>query len=80
MYGGTTLTRKRTPLGPYCRPTCEPKAPRWSWGGGAVFCGRGTLVKGLLKLWTRTAPTGVHLAFGGRANSMVCVGGVDSYT
>ena len=31
-YRGTSLTRKRSPLGPYRRPM--PRALRWSWQGG----------------------------------------------
>jgi len=31
-YGDTSLTRKRTPLGPYSRNM--PRAPWWSWEAG----------------------------------------------
>ena len=41
-YRGTSLTRKRTPLGPNRRPM--PRVPRGFLGGWAISCGRGTHV------------------------------------
>ena len=34
-YRGTSLTKKRTPLGPYSRPM--PRVPGWSWAGGCFL-------------------------------------------
>jgi len=42
MYRGTSLARKRTPLGPYSRPM--PMSPRGLLGGWASSFGRGTPV------------------------------------
>ena len=36
-YRGTSLTRKRTPLGPYRRPM--PRVRGGSWGGGLYLMG-----------------------------------------
>ena len=41
---GTSLMRNSAPLGPYSRTM--PRAPRWSYGGGAVFYERGNPVPG----------------------------------
>ena len=41
-YRGTSLIRKRTPLGPYRRPV--PRVLGESWGGGAFSYERGTPV------------------------------------
>ena len=35
VYRGTSLIRKRHPLGPYSRPT--PRALRWSYGGAVSY-------------------------------------------
>ena len=37
LYRGTSLTRKRTPLGPYSRPM--PRVLGGSWGGGRFLMG-----------------------------------------
>ena len=37
MYRGTSLTRTRTPLGPYHTPM--PRVLRGSWGGGRFLMG-----------------------------------------
>ena len=37
LYRGTSLIRKRTPLGPYRRPM--PRVLGWSQGGGRFFMG-----------------------------------------
>ena len=40
-YRGTSLTRKRTPLGPHRRPM--PRVLGGSWGGGRFLMGEVTL-------------------------------------
>ena len=52
-YGGTSLTRDRTTLGPYSRPM-----PRvlGGPGGGAFSCERGTPVHDIAPGFTQTQP------------------------
>ena len=58
VHRGTSLTRKRSPLGPYRRPM--PRVLWGSYGGWAFSYGRGPRVGRALWLWDRPSYTGLH--------------------